>query len=169
MATNDENVVELPVARIDTRLLRPKDIELVTTEWVDNESGGRNEVDVVYRIRGNLPTGTIVAFFDLEQRIQAADESTDEGKREVANCCDEINGLVTDLVQERYPDAVVEFGVDECLGILAFMAQNTSVAHEVASALTAETTRPNRQERRARPPQKGSKATAARRGRSTSS
>ena len=77
--------------------------------------------------------------------------------------------MITELLQERYPGADARFGVDEALGVLAFLAQNQSVAHEVASALTGSGTRPaNREQRRAeRPPRK--RATTGSRRRSASS
>jgi hypothetical protein len=130
-------------ARIDVGLLRPKDVDLVLTEWEDGE-----KTEVIYTIRGNLPTETMIEVFELEERIKAIPEDS-EDRRPLIEVCDEVNAIVLELVQERYPHVEkLGFGVEEALGVLAFLAQNQSVAHEVAAALTGSGTRPNRETRR---------------------
>lgn len=153
---NEERArLDLPAqepARIDVGLLRPRDIELVMHEYENGEPK-----EIVYVIRGNLPTEVMIAMFDLEDRIKALDESNEEHRRPLIEICDEVNGLVLELVQDRYPEVeTLNFGVEESLGVLAFIAQNRSVAHEVASALTGSGTRkrPPRQPRDRQPPRR---------------
>lgn len=132
--------------RIDTTLLRPRDVEIVVRDYEDGEP-----IEQIYTIRGNLPTETVIELFELEQRIKAIDAGD---RQALIEACEEVNALITELVQERYPDAALKFGVEEALGILAFIAQNHTVEHEIANAITGSDTRPNRAERRARPPRK---------------
>lgn len=140
--------------RIDTRMLRPRDVEIVTTEYVDGEPEER-----VYTVRGNLPTDTVIEIFELEQQLKEIDPSD---RQAFIAVCDDVNALINELIQERHPGAVVKFSVAEVMGVLAFLAQNKSVEHEVAEAITGSGTRPqNRETRRQRPPRKTAAARRA--------
>ena len=107
--------------RLDTSLLRPPDVVL-TIEGTD------------YTIRGNLPVETMIALFELEERVRHV---PDDDGRALLQVVEEANQLIRELIHERDPDASIpKMGMDEVLGVLAFLAGNDSVAAEVVSALS---------------------------------
>lgn len=108
--------------RLDVNKLAAPDLEL----GVDDD---------VFLIRGKLTVQELVGLLEIEKRIRAAVEPLD-----ILSAAGEANGIVLQLIRERYPDvAMPELNIEQSAGVLAFIASggeiDVTVEQVVAQAL----------------------------------